>query len=254
MNREYYEALKYVWENGQESAPRGQPTKEVFSYTFRLDEPQRRLSTLEPLETKLGYGRAELDWYLLGTNKISDLTAQYQKIWHPFSDDGLTVNSSYGHRIFGEHSNMSVNQWQWCYKKLLEDPDTRQAVININSYFDKNAPTKDMPCCLGMQFFIRDGKLDMTVNFRSSDIVLGIRNDIYTMSALQELMAYQLNRPLGEFRLTSNSLHLYERDFRKAKDVLQHYHAAHFIYEDPMDELNIPELYEKHKDRLGDKV
>jgi len=252
MNKQYYQAIEDVLTDGIESSPRGMKIKELFAYRIELDDPRARMSTLKPLQT-FGYAKKELEWYLMGTNHISDLADKYRHIWHPFSDDGgKTVNSAYGYRIFGGHNNVGINQWQWVIRKLQEDPDTRQAIININASFDKFNPTKDFPCCVGSQYLLRDGKLNNVVTFRSNDLNLGVKNDIYTFSALQELMAYQLGAKLGKFVLVSNSLHLYEKDWFGAAKVLNNYSKNKL--EDVVDKLDVEMLHEKYKHNLGAKV
>jgi len=223
MNKEYYRALKHVWEYGIETSPRGMKVKEVLGYTLELYNPIERVVTLKPMQTSTKYGLAELEWYLKNTNKISDLKGEsYQKIWKRFSDDGKTVNSSYGYRIFGGHP-LVMNQWKWVLDKLKEDKDTRQAIINLNSYFDKEKPTKDFICCVSVQFFIRNENLHCIVTFRSSDIFLGWRNDIFVFTIMQELLANHLVLGIGTFKIFSASLHLYEKDFKKAEQILYNY-------------------------------
>jgi hypothetical protein len=72
---------------------------------------------------------------------------------------------------------------------------------------------KDVPCTLALQFFIREGKLHLHVNMRSSDIILGIAYDVPAFTTMQEVLANELGVELGEYVHTSNSLHCYERDF-----------------------------------------
>jgi len=220
MNDEYKEAISKIMYYGLESAPRGMKTKEIFANTLTIDNPKRRLVTLEGLKTVRAYAFSELIWYLKGTNKISELPENYQRIWTTFSDDGHTVNSAYGHRIFGEHKAF-LNQFKWCKEKLQTDKHSRQAIININSVIDKASLTKDFPCCISSQYFIRGEKLNNIVVFRSQDANLGLKNDVFTFSAIQELMAINLGIEMGTFTMISSSLHLYEKDFQKAEDLLK---------------------------------
>jgi hypothetical protein len=86
-------------------------------------------------------------------------------------------------------------------------------VIHIRTPDDSVHAKKDVPCTLALQFFIRDEKLHLHVNMRSSDIILGIAYDVPAFTLMQEVLANELGVGLGEYCHTSNSLHCYERDF-----------------------------------------
>lgn len=219
MNEEYRKAIIELYNSPSSVSPRGFKTKELLGYVFQLNNPIERIVTLEGMKTSIEYATAELIWYLSGTDCIDDLPEKYRKIWQDFSDDGIHVNSAYGYRIFGNHPKF-LNQFSWCVKKLKEDKDSRQAVININSVIDKFSPTKDFPCCISTQYFIRNDRLYNIVNFRSQDVNKGLRNDVFTLTGLQELMALKLNLEMGQFTMMSNSLHLYESDFERASKVI----------------------------------
>ena len=104
-------------------------------------------------------------------------------------------------------------QWDYVKEELRKDPDSRRAVIHIRTPDDSLHAVKDVPCTLALQFFIREGKLHLHVNMRSSDIILGIAYDVPAFTTMQEIMANELGVGLGEYVHTSNSLHCYERDF-----------------------------------------
>jgi hypothetical protein len=104
-------------------------------------------------------------------------------------------------------------QWDYVKEELRKDPDSRRAVIHIRTPDDSLHAVKDVPCTLALQFFIREGKLHLHVNMRSSDIILGIAYDVPAFTMMQEVMANELGVDLGEYVHTSNSLHCYERDF-----------------------------------------
>ena len=78
----------------------------------------------------------------------------------------------------------------------------------------------DVPCTLSLQFFIRDEKLHMIVNMRSSDLIFGIAYDIPAFTLFQEILAEQLGVSLGSYTHMSNSLHIYERHFGMVESIL----------------------------------
>jgi thymidylate synthase len=120
-------------------------------------------------------------------------------------------------------------QWQYVLDELAADNDSRRAVMHIRSPLDSRYAKLDVPCTLTLQFFLRDDKVVLNVSMRSSDLWLGIANDIPAFTLFQELMAFELSKKLGrriglgEYVHTSNSLHIYERNFSAVENVL----AAH---------------------------
>ena len=197
------------------SAPRGMKIKEKLGVQFRIKNPRDRLPFVEARNFSISYFVAETLWYLSGSNS-TEWISRYAPFWKDISDDGKTANSAYGARIFKLHPRVAdggLNQWDYVRSELKRDPDSRRAVIHIRTPDDSLHAVKDVPCTLALQFFIREGKLHLHVNMRSSDIILGIAYDVPAFTTMQEILANELNVELGEYVHTSNSLHCYERDF-----------------------------------------
>jgi len=197
------------------SSPRGMKIKEKLGVQFRIRNVRDRLPCIEARNFSLSYFVAETLWYMSGSNS-TEWISRYASFWKDISDDGKTANSAYGARIFKLHPRIAdggLNQWEYVKSELKRDSDSRRAVIHIRTPDDSLHAVKDVPCTLALQFFIREGKLHLHVNMRSSDIILGIAYDVPAFTTMQEILANELNVELGEYVHTSNSLHCYERDF-----------------------------------------
>lgn len=218
INDKYIYMLNDLYTRGETRFPRGLECREIRPYVFRLDNPNDNLITIPGVATNLEYAKEELNWYLSATRKI-DYSDAIKRVWEKYSDDGVGVNSNYGERIFGRHSMLKINQWDWVKEKLSSDGDSRQAVINLNSYFDKEKDTKDFPCTMDMQFFRIGYGLELIVHMRSNDVFKGFRNDVYCFTELQKLMALELDLDLGPYTHLANSMHLYKNDFKKVEDL-----------------------------------
>jgi len=249
MNREYFKAIRDLID-APITAPRGMKTKELLAQHILLDNPKFSVVTLPKFETNLEYAEKELEWYLSGTNKLSGL-GKFGKCWNFCSDDGMHVNSAYGHRIFGMHPKMKINQWKWCIKKLKEDTDSRQCVINLNSEFDKRKKTKDFICTVFCQVLVRRNKLHWLTFMRSTDAYLGVRNDIFCFTGLQRIMAHQLGLSLGKYHHFASSLHLYEKQFKKAKKLVRDFDSPINIKNSYYRMNNMAALMQKYGDNLG---
>lgn len=195
------------------SSPRGMKVKETLGVSFTIKDPRRRWIYNSARGFKHQYAIAEALWYLTGNDSTSWIS-YYAPFWRDISDDGSTANSAYGARIFKPHSRIAdgrFSQWEWVKSELRRDPDSRRAIVHIKSPTDSIDAFKDVPCTLALQFLIRDEALHLVVNMRSSDLILGIANDVPAFTILQELMALELGVKLGEYIHVSNSLHVYER-------------------------------------------
>lgn len=225
----YASALYKVIHYGMESAPRGMKVKELLGYQFTIDPTDNVIKTIGGFHTNLEYAQEELQWYLSGTNRI-DFSPLIEKTWKKYSDDGETVNSAYGHYLFSTHVKMDAeegqnypysSQWLWVLNKLREDPDSRQCVMNINQVYHKNFTTKDFPCTIACQVFIRQGKLFWITYMRSQDLFYGTRNDVYCFTELQKKMATELGVGLGTYTHVMGSMHLYEKHWELAKVAVE---------------------------------
>lgn len=198
-----------------ESAPRGMKIKEKLGVQFRIRNPRNRLPYVAARNFSISYFVAESLWYMSGNNS-TEWIARYANFWKEISDDGKTANSAYGARIFKPHPRIAdgaIIQWNYVKEELKRDPDSRRAVIHIRTPDDSIYATKDVPCTLSLQFFIRNEALHLHVSMRSSDVILGIAYDVPAFTLMQEILANELGVGLGEYVHTSNSLHCYERDF-----------------------------------------
>ena len=201
-------------------SPRGQKIKESLGVQFRITNPRHRLPYVKARKFSMSYLVAETIWYMSASDS-TEWISRYAPFWKNITDDGTTANSAYGSRIFKPHRRASENVIQWDYVKeeLRRDPDSRRAVIHIRSAHDSIHESKDVPCTLSLQFFIRGGALHLHVSMRSSDIILGLAYDVPAFTIMQETMANELGVELGEYVHTSNSLHCYERDFEMLNDI-----------------------------------
>ena len=103
---------------------------------------------------------------------------------------------------------------------LKRNASSRRAVALVR---DKAADIgSDDPACLQhLQFFVRDGKLDLKVLFRSNDAVKACFMNAFALIRVQQQVADQLGIPVGRYSHRANSFHCYGKDF----DALSSYAA-----------------------------
>ena len=102
-------------------------------------------------------------------------------------------------------------------RELRRDPYSRRAVIEVRRTSD--AYMDDPPCLQNIQFVIRNGRLNMTVLFRSNDACKATFMNAYALTCLQGEIAKELGVEVGSYTHIANSFHAYERDW----DLLRSY-------------------------------
>ena len=187
-------------------------TKALFNVGFTIENPMDNHISCEQRNWKHDYAEAEWQWYLSGDNNINKLRELYgkvPKIWERMADMKGDVNSNYG--------------WQWQRNKQLarvidmlrNNNNTRQAAISIYDAKEMKSYKYDTPCTYAVQFTIVDNKLNMCVTMRSNDLWYGFCNDQYCFSMLQQLVARELNVPVGTYFHFAHNLHLYNNIIEK---------------------------------------
>lgn len=204
--RECRDEYEYV------STPRGMEVREITSGQY--DVPMPAYIDLRARKVNVNFMFAEAAWIISGSNRLEDIYP-YMKTYGNFSDDGVFLRGAYGPKV--------VDQFPYIVDTLLNDIDSRQAVINI--WRERPSSSKDIPCTTSMQFIIRDSRLNMIVTMRSNDIVLGFTYDVFTFSMVAESVRLLLKERgldvlIGELTVTAGSLHIYERHYEQANEWL----------------------------------
>jgi thymidylate synthase len=243
-----------------ETAPRGMKVRENIATVFELYNPRNRLLMSKARKADYGFAVGEFLWYWQGKNDLETML-YYNKRMGQFSDDGRTLNSAYGFRMKEQHDfeiggypgdGSSISQWEAAVKTLVQDNDSRRAIIIINEPMDEVVATgrgsKDVPCTLSLQFFIRGGKLHLHANMRSNDVFWGLTYDLFSFTLLQECMLLELRKAglkdlgLGRYTHCAGSLHIYERHFEAAQSVRDEYLSKDFIVAAPMEPIDLEGL------------
>lgn len=207
------------------ASPRGMEVREIRDCSMEITNPMKNLFTNKFRSSPTKYISAEILAYFSGTNRINFIS-KYASMWKNLvNPDGITVNSMYGNLLFKEVNNHKLTQYQWVIESLKRDKDSRQAFMHFNKPHHQFFENKDQVCTLQALFHIREDKLHMTLTMRSNDVILGFMTDWAFFSILHyhvffNMRYYYPNLELGSYTHISHSMHLYERDYEKVKNML----------------------------------
>lgn len=210
---EWKRQLQRILDDGIETNPRGMLVKEIVNGGYSV--PMPAYLDLKDRKVNLPFMFAEAGWIISGSNRLMDVE-YFMKGYANFSDDKIFMKGAYGPKV--------VDQLPYVTESILNDNDTRQAVLTI--WRERPGPSKDIPCTVAMQFLLRGGKLHLVTTMRSQDVVLGFTYDVFTFSMVARavqciLFMRGLQVELGNLYVNAGSLHLYERHFEDAKKWLE---------------------------------
>ena len=231
MNNIFYHLCDdLIFKFDNELYVRGLSIKEFIDAKIVLTNPYNRFISIEKREMDMRYFVGELCFYLSGSDELAFIN-HYSKFWKNISDDYIHIRSGYGKRLFFDQTteirgfNYPRSQFDYAFDNLIKDESTRKAVMLINNYTDSRE-SKDNPCTMYLQFFIRRNKLYLITYMRSNDIWFGLTYDIPFFTIVQEIMFIKLKLrypqlQMGTYIHSVGSLHLYLKDYGRAEDLLK---------------------------------
>lgn len=229
--------LQRVLMHGDVVESRNGRTKELTMQQITLTDPvSHKEITVPGRRVSLPAQIAETMWILAGRNDIEWLS-HYLPRAKDFSDDGKTWRGGYGPRLraaapgFTEHGDTreTVDQLEHVVSLLRGDPETRRAVFNIYDPSIDNAPGKDIPCNNWVHFLPRGGVLHAHVAIRSNDLFWGWSGiNAFEWTALLQVVAGLSGFTPGSITFSISSLHLYEKHWGRASDIVSQAAGAFF--------------------------
>ena len=208
------------------SAPRGMEIREILNYQITIESPDAgAIKTNDHDRNKIikSYTKREIDWYKSGDRAA---TSAPTKFWQTIADKDGNINSNYGDlALFDESEGLGMTPYEWAFVSLVQDKDSRQAILRYNKPKHAMPGTKDFVCTMYQNFHIRDNQLHSTVRMRSADLFTGPVYDIPWFSYVMLEMVRDLRKVYpglncGNLTFSADSLHIYQRDFDKIEKMI----------------------------------
>lgn len=195
------------------------------SLRFNLQEGFPILTTkFVSLKSVLG----ELLWFISGNTNAYDLEMKYGcTIWQEWARADGELGKVYGHqwRNFG---SLSVERDGWFYEKsgfdqivwlineIKTNPTSRRLYVTAANPDDRY--DQELDCCHNyFQVVIKDGKLSLYFQMRSTDTFLGLPYNIASYAALAHMLALETGYEVGELVYSGVDVHLYTNHIEQAK-------------------------------------
>lgn len=183
------------------------------SATLVIDDPLR-----DPMISKfIPCGHRELQQYLMEMlDGILDWAVFAGK--EPYTYHLRMVNQFV---VSSDDEPFAVNQINGVIAELKRNPDSRRAVIDCRDGCDDRGA--DPACLQHIQYFVRKGKLDCKVLFRSNDACKATFMNAFALIMLQKRIADELGVPVGQYVHRANSFHAYERDWDSLNSFIKRF-------------------------------
>jgi thymidylate synthase len=212
---------------------------EKLSYKFTIKEPKE--TDLYPITKSEKRNKVIKDYidketilFDEGNNNSDGKMSKISKVWDIISNEDGTINSNYGLMVYHtkDAGNLKhqpeqgfMSQWEWAKNRLIARESTGQAILHFNRPNHQWTNNRDQPCTVFIQFIIRNKKLHLFGYMRSNDLIYGTPYNISYFIRLMHRMIAELKSTypdltIGNYTHNATSLHIYTRNFDKAKAML----------------------------------
>lgn len=220
----YKQSIEHLLAHGMINNARGTTSKELLDVAIVVEDPTQCLYDNEVRGSQQKYIAAEFLWYYAGRNDVAFIS-KWAKFWETIQNPDGTANSAYGNLIFNEKNQYGITQYQWAIQSLMNDSNTRQAILHFNKPAHQYLTNKDFVCTMYANLHIRQNKLYMSVYMRSNDAIWGTPTDVAFFCSLQMQIHAHLKEiypdlELGTYTHVANSYHVYDRHYDLAQRML----------------------------------
>jgi thymidylate synthase len=195
-------------------------TVEALHVVLELKKPSQRWVSIRTPAMNPAFALVEAFWIASGRQD-----AGLPTYWNPslpqYCGKGDRYHGAYGHRL---RRHLGIDQLDRAYAALRNNPDSRQAVLQIwDSTVDLPMPdgtpaNQDIPCNLLSILKVRNGRLEWMQVIRSNDLFLGLPHNIVQFTILQEMFSGWLGVEAGSYHQLSDSLHIYAKDIQTVEE------------------------------------
>lgn len=230
--KNYLDALKYCYENGDFVKSRAGNVKKAFGYQMRFNlEDGFPAVTTKKLAWKAVV--SELLWFLEGSNderRLAEILYDDKRenledkktIWTQNAEADYWKDKS---KFIGDVGKIYGVQWrnfngvdqiQELIEGLKKNPNSRRHILTAWNPSEINEMSLP-PCHAFSQFFVSNNKLSCQLYQRSCDMFLGVPFNIASYSLLIHIIAEECKFGVGEFVHSLGDFHIYEEHFDQVK-------------------------------------
>lgn len=248
------EKVRTVWKDGEPAY-----TKAVWVRSMEF-KPEDGFPILTKKFVNPVSAFSEIEWIMIhASNEVAKARELGTNVWNEWENEDGNIGRAYGWQIEnntyrvdydkvsqkswgamgryyppfpdenGKHV-VDLNQLDYVIHQLIDNPSSRQTVTTMLSPKDKHLMELP-PCVWTSHWQVLGGKLYLAVTARSSDTFLGFPFNVSQYAYLHRLVAHVTGYPLGDFTITTENTHLYDRHIPIASEFRnrEEYKAPEFV-------------------------
>ena len=194
ISEAWQRGLSLIWRQGAEiTDQRGTRIKEILSLQMVVEDPYRDM-------IPTGYSWNE--------ERLEEYARQL------LSGDNPGFEYTYGERLraWALPGSSPLDQIEQAIARLRASSSTRRATaVTWIAPLDSNR--EEVPCMIVDDFKLRDGRLNLSIFFRSHDFAGAYPANLYGLARLLQYVASEVGAEPGSISTTSASAHIYEHDW-----------------------------------------
>ena len=159
----------------------------------------------------------ELKWMLNGDTNTKYLKENGVSIWDLWADDNGDLGPIYGHQM---RNFAGVDQIKYLLEEMSKEYRSRRGLISMWNPADL-PDMKLPPCHHSFNLVDINGKLNLALSMRSSDLYLGLPYNMSFYSLLLILFCQDLDKEPGKVTITSADSHIYVDHKDQVKEYLK---------------------------------
>lgn len=206
---------KWLFKNIRMKA-KGESYREIIAASYSFNPVTDHVMTASSSIFDIKKAAAMYFWYKLGDRDDKSILNYFDEYKSCIDEDHKRFNSNYGYYAYNPDGGLLR-----CIKSLLDNKASRQACFCINNNEAMSPDSIDKLCTNAIHFFIRNNKLEMVVQMRSSNFLTLLPYDAFMFtvffqhvySALRSTKYYDLKTGLIHMQVAS--LHMYDEDIEK---------------------------------------
>jgi len=194
ISEAWQRGLALIWRQGAEiTDQRGTKIKEILSLQMVVEDPYRDM--IPP-----GYSWNE--------ERLEEYARQL------LSGDNPGFEYTYGERLraWALPGSAPLDQIEQAIARLQASSSTRRAIA-VTWIAPVDSRTEEVPCMIVDDFKLREGRLHLSIFFRSHDYAGAYPANLYGLARLLQYVAGEVGAEPGSISTTSASAHIYEHDW-----------------------------------------
>lgn len=188
LGEAWLEVARRILERGADAEWDGAPTREIALLTLAVERPD----PADPIVAELG----DPEW----------LAWMHENFFVQKEVPELGGAASYATRLF-DYDGAGRDQLAWVVERLRANPEARDAAITT---FQPATDTTYIPCISLLDFWLRDGAVELVVYAHSLDFGKKAYGNLIELAALQAHVASELGAAVGRLVVHVKTAHVYE--------------------------------------------